>query len=566
MSFNLINTRSVNVSMTVFAAVMFVLVSATAQAATIQVINLDGPGEGFNDTTPYTPGGGNPATTLGAARLNAFQHGADIVGAMLTSNVVIKVQAAMNPMGGSAGSATLGSAGPTTVHRGFTGAPVASAWYVQAVANKLTGSDVSAANNDINAQFNSDVDGAVVLGATTWYYGYDATPPGNDIDFVSVILHEIIHGLGFLSLVDLATGAKFNAGDDAYMLNLEHHGVGQYPALTDVGRVNASVSGNSLHLIGPQVLAAVPAHAGAFAPNPAQPGSSVSHFNEVTLPNELMSPYYSGPMHDIGLAAQMLGDVGWGSVGASSVPGDHNGDSKRDILFHNTNTAQNYLLLMNGRSVLSAGYVRKMAAAWQIVGSGDYNGDGKSDILFHNTNTAQNFMMLMNGRTVLSAGFVRKMAAPWQIVGSGDYNGDGKSDILLHHSGTAQNYMMLMNGRTVLSKGYVRKLAAAWQIVGSGDYNGDGKSDILFHNTNTAQNYMMLMNGRTVLSNGYVRKMAASWQIAGSGDYDGDGKDDILLHNTNTSQNYMLRMSGRTVLSAGYVRKMAASWQVVNAD
>jgi len=58
-----------------------------AHSATITLVNLDGPGEGFNDTTAFTPGGGNPATTLGQARLNAFQHAANIVGGLLTSSV-----------------------------------------------------------------------------------------------------------------------------------------------------------------------------------------------------------------------------------------------------------------------------------------------------------------------------------------------------------------------------------------------------------------------------------------------------------------------------------------------
>ena len=39
---------------------------------TVLVNNLDAVGEGFNDPAPFTPVGGNSATTLGQARLNAF--------------------------------------------------------------------------------------------------------------------------------------------------------------------------------------------------------------------------------------------------------------------------------------------------------------------------------------------------------------------------------------------------------------------------------------------------------------------------------------------------------------
>src|SRR5678809_1730406 len=78
----------------IFVLAMMVSMSAMAThagAATIVINNIDGPGEGFNDATPVPPVGGNPATTLGQARLNAFQYAAELAGACLVSNVVIPV-------------------------------------------------------------------------------------------------------------------------------------------------------------------------------------------------------------------------------------------------------------------------------------------------------------------------------------------------------------------------------------------------------------------------------------------------------------------------------------------
>lgn len=46
--------------------------------ATIFVVNVDGPGEGFNDPAPAAPVGGNPGTTKGQQRLNAFNYAAGI--------------------------------------------------------------------------------------------------------------------------------------------------------------------------------------------------------------------------------------------------------------------------------------------------------------------------------------------------------------------------------------------------------------------------------------------------------------------------------------------------------
>ena len=100
--------------LSLFAVIVVLACSSTAFAgATITIINLDGPGEGFNDPTPAAPVGGNTGTTLGQQRLIAFQHAASIWGAELDSNVEIRIQAAFNPLAPN----VLGSAGATFVFR-----------------------------------------------------------------------------------------------------------------------------------------------------------------------------------------------------------------------------------------------------------------------------------------------------------------------------------------------------------------------------------------------------------------------------------------------------------------
>ncbi len=286
---------------------------APLPAATMIVVNLDGPNEGFNDPRPFSPRGSNFATTLGQARLNAFQHAANLVGAFLVSSVPIRIEASMDPLGGNAATTTLGSAGPMSVSRDFVGAPVANTWYAAALANRLSGVDLDPTHADIVAQFNSDVDNATVLGATSWYYGLDGNLSDIDIDFVSVVTHELVHGLGFTSLVDLATGAKAGGYDDAYMRHLEHHGAvpAAYPAMTNAQRAAASKAGTNLHWTGPATVAATGGHVEMYAPNPQEPGSSVTHFSTLLFPDQLMEPFYRGPIHLLGLAGQVLRDIGW---------------------------------------------------------------------------------------------------------------------------------------------------------------------------------------------------------------------------------------------------------------
>ena len=68
-------------------ALVLVCAAATVQAATITIVNGDGPGEGFNDPTPVAPVGGNTGTTLGEQRQIVFEAAATIWGAALPSDV-----------------------------------------------------------------------------------------------------------------------------------------------------------------------------------------------------------------------------------------------------------------------------------------------------------------------------------------------------------------------------------------------------------------------------------------------------------------------------------------------
>jgi hypothetical protein len=304
----------------IVGASVFVQQEAYA-AATITVINADPAGQGFNDPTAAAPVGGNTGTTVGAQRLIAFQYAADLWAPLITSPVEIKIEANFSSLPCDAFSGVLGAAGPITAHRDFVGAPLAHTWYVQALANSLNGGDLDPSDNDIGAEFNSDIGTAGCLETTGWYYGLDANPPGNKIDFVSVLLHELGHGLGFLSLVSLSSGAKFLNLNDAYMVHLEDHVTGKtFPQMTNSERFNASRRTDMLHWTGANVIFGSAGlasgrhpsgHVELYAPNPAQPGSSVSHFSDELAPNELMEPSYTNANHDVGLALELMADLGW---------------------------------------------------------------------------------------------------------------------------------------------------------------------------------------------------------------------------------------------------------------
>ena len=297
------------------------LAADDAHAVNIVVLNNDGAGEGFNDPTVVAAVGGNYGTTIGQQRLIAFQYAASIWAACLQGSVTIRVAAQMNPLSCNATSAVLGSAGATEVFRDFVGAPLPGTWYPKALASTILGADPDPATADISAQFNSNLGNAGCLTGTFWYYGLDGNPPAGTIDFVSVVTHEIGHGLGFQTFIS-QTGVRLAGFNDDYMVFLENHGAvpADYPSMTDAQRAAGNIADPNLHWIGPLVTAkglsilsagTSGGHVRMHGPNPYQGGSSVSHWSTALSPDQLMEPVYTGPNHDPGLAWTLMDEIGW---------------------------------------------------------------------------------------------------------------------------------------------------------------------------------------------------------------------------------------------------------------
>jgi uncharacterized repeat protein (TIGR01451 family) len=256
----------------------------------------------------------------------AFGYAVNIWAYLLHASQPIEVDACW---WSSLGTGVLGSAGAAGFYGNFSGAPVTNTWYPVALANSLAGTDLNGDNPEIRANFSSNF---------SWYFGTDGNP-GFQVDFASVVLHELGHGLGFLGsmLVDdgnALTGVECN-GNSGYGCWGFSSG---YPFIYDRFAENNSgisllytatypnpsvalgnvLTGQNVYFDGPNAKVkngGTPVK--LYAPNPWKPGSSYSHLDDATYngtPNALMTYQIASgeALHDPGpVTLAMFKDMGW---------------------------------------------------------------------------------------------------------------------------------------------------------------------------------------------------------------------------------------------------------------
>ena len=202
------------------------------------------------------------------------QASIDVWSANFKSPVVVSVDASW---GRSSSWGVLGSARPGSFFSAFSGAPDPSLWYSSALANALAGKDLDKANPEIIIQVNS---------AAPWNTRGDGLPTGNEYDLQSVFLHEIGHGLGFLS--NDAYDPFFGLGSldqptpfDAYLQTSDGRRLADLP--TPSKELGVALT-SSLVWSGAN---AIKANGGVkpkmYTPARYESGSSTSHLDEATF-------------------------------------------------------------------------------------------------------------------------------------------------------------------------------------------------------------------------------------------------------------------------------------------
>ncbi len=127
--------------------------------------------------------------------MQAFQYAVGIWESLIFSPVPIRIKANFT----SLAKGTLGSCGPTIYYKNFNSTQKINTYYPVALVEKMLGEEVNGVGQfDIVGNFNKDF--------TNWYFGTDGKTPPLKYDFVSTVLHELAHGLGFAGNLDSQSG------------------------------------------------------------------------------------------------------------------------------------------------------------------------------------------------------------------------------------------------------------------------------------------------------------------------------------------------------------------------
>ena len=213
------------------------------------------------------------------------QAAIDTWAANFDSKVPIYIEATW---GRSSSYSVLGSARPGNYFANFPGAPDASLWYPSALANALAGKDLDGDNPEMVINVNS---------LASWYRGNGNGPNKSEYDLQSVILHEMAHGLGFLSTDSYDTYFGYGSIDqptpyDAYVQTGDGRRLSDLPSPSlELGEALTS------KLVWSGALG-IAANGGVkpllYSPKKYEDGSSVSHLDEATFDSagrdSVMSP------------------------------------------------------------------------------------------------------------------------------------------------------------------------------------------------------------------------------------------------------------------------------------
>jgi Secretion system C-terminal sorting domain len=220
----------------------------------------------------------------------AFQAAVEVWQRVLVSRETIKIKASWEAIS----STTLATSSANKVYRNFSSSAVQNVWYPAALAEAVAGKNINGEDHEITINVNKNI---------SWSFLTDGTRQSFKYDLMTVVLHEIAHGLGFTSTMKISSTNGLQA----------EWGINGFPIIYDlflqnqagVVLTNTSVVGNpSADLKGLLTSNALffkisntafrEENPKLYAPSTYEEGGSISHLDESRFPkgtaNAMMSP------------------------------------------------------------------------------------------------------------------------------------------------------------------------------------------------------------------------------------------------------------------------------------
>jgi hypothetical protein len=249
----------------------------------------------------------------------------------------------------------------------FAGAPMADTWFVTSLANAITGTELNPGEADMEIYLNSTM---------VWHNDTSGIIPMGSYDLVSVAMHEIGHGLGFLGIAKV-TGSDGSFGTiqasdfGGLTTSFPWPDLDTLPDVFDRMLVNSlgqqldtftnpstalgdEFTSDNIFFNGP--LATI-GNGGyqpkIYAPSSFALGSSMTHLDETTYPignpNEMMTPNATPghAHHDPGPVCRgVLMDIGWTinpGVGIAEL-----NNSENNLIVYPTPSSEQIFFLNSG--------------------------------------------------------------------------------------------------------------------------------------------------------------------------------------------------------------------------
>ncbi|MCE5347423.1 MAG: T9SS type A sorting domain-containing protein [Bacteroidales bacterium] len=249
-----------------------------------------------------------------AAAITAMEYAASILESVLPPETDVTIFATWAKI---AKSGVLANSSITSYATGsYIDALDPYAFYPVALAEKIYGNSLNTdSEGDITLTVNSSI---------SWYLGTNGITPITKYDLVTVVLHEICHGLGFFDTMSAGTTTGTYGSSsvpfiyDKFIENLKGK------KLTDTllfdnpsEALRSELISGKLYFNGPLLMNYTSnKRAKIYAPSTFDSGSSICHLDEDSTlqKNSLMTPYIDlgEAIHDPGnFTMSILGDLGW---------------------------------------------------------------------------------------------------------------------------------------------------------------------------------------------------------------------------------------------------------------